>query len=67
MLIHENSEGIGGHPPPPKKNKNKTCSPRCLKNTFLDALKIHFQKIFALSFLHLISNGLNVVNNNSLM
>ena len=35
------------------------------KLTLLDALKIHFQKFFALSFLHLISNGLNGVNSNS--
>ena len=32
----------------------------------LDALKIHFQKLFTLSFLHLISIGLNVVNIDSL-
>ena len=44
------------------------------KLTVLDALKIHFQRFFALSwvfciklnFLHLISNGLNEVNINSL-
>ena len=29
---------------------------------FLDATKIHFQRFFTLSFLHLISNGLNRVN-----
>ena len=32
MLIHENSEGIGGHPPPQKKKKH----------ALLDVLKIHF-------------------------
>ena len=33
MLIHENSEGIGGHPP---QKKTKT------KHALLDVLKIHF-------------------------
>ena len=37
------------------------------KLTLLDALKIHFQRFFALSFFYLISNELNGVNINSLM
>ena len=48
------------------------------KLTLLDALKIHFQRffalmidkfsiIFALSYLHLVSNGLHEVNINSLV
>ena len=37
------------------------------KPTLLDALKIHFQRVFALSFLHLMSNGLNGVDISLLM
>ena len=39
------------------------------KLTLLDPLKLHLHKFFTLvsSFLHLISNGLNRVNVNSLM
>ena len=37
------------------------------KYTLRVALKIHFQRIFASSFLHLMSNGLNGVNINLLM
>ena len=53
-------KGIGEHPP---------CAIATLgeyeKFTLLDALKIHSQCFFTLSFLHLIPNGLNGVNNNS--
>ena len=34
------------------------------KLTLLDVLKIHFQRFFGLSFLHLTSNGPNGVNRN---
>ena len=37
------------------------------KPTLLDVLKIHFQRFFALSFLHLMSNGLNGVDISWLM
>ena len=37
------------------------------KLTVLNPLKIHFQRFFALSFFHLISNGLNRVNSNWFM
>ena len=67
LIIQKNSKrylGAPTPPPPPMIEWNlrkiwKTCSPRCPK--------IHFQRFFALSFKHLISNGLNWVNNNSLM
>ena len=53
--------GAGDTPPPPLTNDQ--VEPWALgkheKLTLLNTLKIYFQRLFALNFLHLISDGLN--------
>ena len=53
-------KGFGGHPP-----RSSAVLEKYGKLTLVEALK-NFQRFFVLSFLHLISNGLNGVNINSL-
>ena len=59
-MIHKNSKRYRRGIPPDRLQFWEN-----MKNS-LDALKINFQRFSALSFLHLISNGLNGVNMNSL-
>ena len=49
-----------------KKHQSNATLRKYEKPTLLDAVKIHFQRFFALSFLHLISNGVSGVNVTSL-
>ena len=63
-MIGKNSERYRGSPSP--STLSKATLEKYEKLTLLDALKILIQRFSALSFLHLISNGLNEVSINSL-